>query len=296
VLVNRRGGKRRPVFDLKESQEGDMELVNKPKFPRGFSLVELLVVVSIITMLIAILLPALSAARRQVQRVHCAANLRSIGQAMTMYAMQYRYYPGCAYLGSRPNAFVVWPVRLRPFMGGDKRVFFCPGQDPRCEWSDGAPGPVLRATALHTAFGYEPGERVVTVFDMYFSYSYNAWGTGVPGFAGMARGLGDVVAPDDPYDPPELKASRVIAPSEMIAVTDATADKIGDNFTRGDGDPGVSYIWPGRPHGGGANTLFCDGHVQWYSQRELLWDPKDFSEKWDPIRRMWNYDHTNGRQ
>jgi prepilin-type N-terminal cleavage/methylation domain-containing protein/prepilin-type processing-associated H-X9-DG protein len=53
---------------------------------RGFTLVEILVVVGIIAMLIALLLPSLSKAREAANRVACAANLRSIGQGFFLYA------------------------------------------------------------------------------------------------------------------------------------------------------------------------------------------------------------------
>jgi len=51
----------------------------------GFSLIELLVVVSIIAMMISILLPAMSQSREQGKRTVCLSNLRQIGTSLTMY-------------------------------------------------------------------------------------------------------------------------------------------------------------------------------------------------------------------
>src|SRR3954468_12874218 len=57
---------------------------------RGFTLVELLVVIGIIGVLIGIVVPALSKAREASLRVKCLSNLRQLGPAYTLYANTYK--------------------------------------------------------------------------------------------------------------------------------------------------------------------------------------------------------------
>jgi prepilin-type N-terminal cleavage/methylation domain-containing protein len=55
----------------------------------GFTLIEMLVVISIIALLVAILMPALSSAREQTRRVICSSNVRQFMIAVTLYDLDY---------------------------------------------------------------------------------------------------------------------------------------------------------------------------------------------------------------
>jgi prepilin-type N-terminal cleavage/methylation domain-containing protein len=60
---------------------------------RGFTLVELLVVIAIIGVLVAILLPAIQAAREAARRMKCANNLKQLGIGILQFQDTYKYFP-----------------------------------------------------------------------------------------------------------------------------------------------------------------------------------------------------------
>jgi prepilin-type N-terminal cleavage/methylation domain-containing protein len=113
----------------------------------SFTLIELLVVVAIISLLAALLLPALGRAKEQGKRAACVNNLRQIGTAIFLSAddhngemylrtkLNYPFgwsYPTCTgdYGGAGyQETFFYWKPILR-YLGGNTRVFFCPSAKP----------------------------------------------------------------------------------------------------------------------------------------------------------------------
>lgn len=78
----------------------------------GFTLVELLVVIAIIGILIALLLPAVQAAREAARRSQCTNNLKQIALAVHNYHDTYKVFP----IGNWTTAYGTWLVSLLPFI------------------------------------------------------------------------------------------------------------------------------------------------------------------------------------
>jgi len=208
---------------------------------RGFTLVELLVVIGIIAVLISMLMPALNKARQSAYAVQCASNMRQLGQGFLMYAGEYK-----GVLPS-PRDWTWIPVNsdyagadsvfFNRFMSGNKQVYHCPM------------GPTDRNTT-----------DVISAYDHILSYVENAWMDykGFVSFGTWTKAQMGVRARVSYW----RRASSTALLAEGYRVNATWFDPIGSGPDR----------WLPSRHSKGGNVLFLDGHVSQFTQAQ--WNPR----------------------
>lgn len=205
----------------------------------GFTLIEMLVVTSIIGLLGALLLPALGMARESGRRTVCINNQRQIGIAINLYAVDNE--------GSLPDMLGGTVVAGGSGPGSHYKVH------THGKWSvDQDFGPlgttdVLRCPSDKSPFAItttDLNNNPITVYSSY-AYNYALWITGATIYSVPTSSTLLAVDAQDNYDPQQGVWYVGINPSK--------AGKDVDNFNQNVVD---------KRHNGKFDALFLDGHVQ----------------------------------
>ncbi len=220
----------------------------------GFTLVELLVVITIIGILIGLLLPAVQAAREAARRAQCVNHLKQLGLALHNYYDTWKRFPaanggpdstwgadaGIAY----PPARLSGLVTLLPFMD-QIPLWEQMGRRPSYVWNTGfAPYKVQLSTILCPS-DYPPDTSITTLGQNNYVFSVGDgtsdlyWNsTGYPGLCSVRGIFGPHVFTDMSQITDGL--SNTIAMSEIVRPPAATPSAVTPPPAR----PALAPVWP----------------------------------------------------
>lgn len=259
---------------------------------RGFALTELIVLVGLITLLLAVLLPAVQQARQDARMVHCKNNLKQFGLALHNYHDTFRVFPpgwisreGAPGAGSR----IGWQTSILPFMD-QAPLFNQIDFNKTLNEADGKQRKLFQTVLIGYRCPVDPAPETNPLRGEFATSNYSGNYGDVPTQRLRPLGLGDtwpggIEAP--------MRSRGIFARNSsvgMASITDGTSNTllVGERgFTSGAGiwagvtdnaheddaltecshraRPNAGWFSYSSRHTGGVHILLCDGSVRFLS-------------------------------
>ncbi len=268
----------------------------------GFTLVELLVVISIIAVLASMLLNGLARSKALAQSLKCRSNLRQLILTTHLYLTDHSYYPGYRAVTAGSGSGK-WESALDAYLRQPQKTEYFGPEHAAIAVLMGKPFMSLQGVFACPSYRGIPYTS---------SYGYNTGGAPHRNLiAGDPLGLG-CKGPHVPfiareYHESQVKEADVLVPSEMLAFGDNVYGKtqvhrrghrevvLYDDFdfisrlSTKEGGSRIRTREVQKRHLGKLNYAFVDGHI------ESMKIDRIFLDSSDEVLRLWNRDHEPHR-